>query len=91
MDWRIIERDRQYVVDKLRTGVFEALEVVTCVAETEFFYYLLRQGDLANLAASYPSARQREDVPLWVCLSSELEHADQCASRLQGGSLCAAL
>ena len=72
MDWRIIERDRQYVVDKLRAGVFEALEVVTCVAETEFFYYLLRQGDLAKLAASYPSPRKREDVPLWVYLSSEL-------------------
>jgi len=72
MDWRIIERDRQYAVDKLRTGVLENLEVVTCVAETEFFYYLLRQGDLAKLAASYPSPRKREDVPLWVYLSSEL-------------------
>ena len=72
MDWRVIERDREYVVSKLRAGVFESLEVVTCVAETEFFHYLLREGDLAKLAASYPSPRKREDVPLWVYLSSEL-------------------
>jgi hypothetical protein len=72
MDWRIIERDREYVVAKLRAGVFESLEVVTCVAETEFFHCLLREGDLAKLAVSYPSRRKREDVPLWVYLSSEL-------------------
>lgn len=72
MDWRIIERDRDYVVKKLRAGVFESFEVVTCVAETEFFHYLLREGDLAKLAASYPTPRKREDVPLWVYLSSEL-------------------
>jgi len=72
MDWRIIERDHDYVVQQLRAGIFESLEVVTCVAETEFFHVLLRQGDLKNLAASYPSPRKRQDVPLWVYLSSEL-------------------
>lgn len=72
MDWRIIERDRDYVVEKLRAGIFESLEVVTSVAETEFFHVLLREGDLMRLAASYPSPRKREEVPLWVYLSSEL-------------------
>jgi hypothetical protein len=72
MNWRAIERDRSYVLGKLREGVFDAVEIVTRVAETEFFDCLLREGNLAALAATYPTPRQREDVPLWVYLSSEL-------------------
>jgi len=72
MNWRGIEHDRRYVLARLREGVLDAMETVTRVAETEFFQYLLQEGDLAGLAATYPTPRQREDVPLWVYLSSEL-------------------
>jgi len=72
MNWRAIERDRAYVLGKLRDGIFDTLEIVTRGAETAFFRYLLGEGDLARLAATYPTPRKREEVPLWVYLSSEL-------------------
>ena len=72
MNWRGIERDRRYVLSKLREGVYDSMENVTRVVETQFFQALLREGDLQALATAYPTPRKREDVPLWVYLSSEL-------------------
>ena len=72
MNWRAMERDVEYVLGRLRDGVFDAMEIVTRVAETDFFGYLLKEGDLKQLASTYPTPRKREDVPLWVYLSSEL-------------------
>jgi hypothetical protein len=72
MNWRAIEQDRKHVLERLGEGRFDAMETVTRVAETEFFRSLLAEGDLAGLASTYPTPRRREDVPLWVYLSSEL-------------------
>ncbi|MFQ5351911.1 MAG: hypothetical protein ACE5D3_02430 [Candidatus Binatia bacterium] len=72
MNWKALERDRTYVLSKLRQGVYDSMENVTRVVETQFFQALLREGDLQALSATYPTPRKREDVPLWVYLSSEL-------------------
>lgn len=72
MNWQAFERDRSYVLSKLREGVYDSMENVTRVVETQFFQSLLREGDLQALASEYPTPRKREDVPLWVYLSSEL-------------------
>lgn len=72
MNWKVLENDRAYVLKRLREGTFEGLEMVTRVLETQFFESLLTTGDLQRLAASYPTPRKREDVPLWLYLSSEL-------------------
>jgi len=48
------------------------LEVVGKVAEMEFFRKLLGEGVLQRLAASYPTPRRKEEVPLWLYLASEI-------------------
>lgn len=72
MNWHAFEHDQAYVLGRLREGVYDAMETVTRVLETEFFECLLREGDFKTLAETYPTPRQREDVPLWVYLCSQI-------------------
>ena len=53
-------------------GTMDYLEVVGKVAEMEFFRKLLGEGVLQRLAASYPTPRRKEEVPLWLYLASEI-------------------
>ena len=66
------ERDKAFVRDALRQGDFDYLEVVGAVQETKFFQRFLGNGVLGALAESYPTPRQKEEVPLWLYLASEL-------------------
>jgi len=66
------ELDKPFVTQALKNGDFDYMEVVGTVEETEFFRMLLGQGVLDQLAADYPSPRQKEEVPLWLYLASEL-------------------
>jgi len=70
--WNAFEEDRELVLEKLREGFLDHLEVVSRVVETQFFHLFLGGGDLARLAQSYPSPRKREEVPLWLYLSSQI-------------------
>ena len=72
MNWQAFEDDKPFVVQALRRGDFDYLEVVGTVAETDFFRMLLGEGVLGRLAAAYPTPRQKEEVPLWLYLASEL-------------------
>jgi len=72
LHWHAFEEDRDYVLEQFYAGVFDHLEVAGRVAESEFFRHFLDRGDLDALAASYPTPRQKEEVPLWLYLSSEL-------------------
>ncbi len=40
--------------------------------ETEFFRYLGAEEILRALAATYPTPRQKEEVPLWMAVASNL-------------------
>jgi len=66
------EEDKAAVLADLRKGHFDHVEVASRVTEARFFRYLLDQGDLKQLAASYPTPREKEEVPLWLYLASQL-------------------
>jgi hypothetical protein len=72
MSWEAFEEDKAFVVEALRRGEFDHVEVVGKVTETDFFRRLLGEGVLGRLAAAYPTPRQKEEVPLWLYLASEL-------------------
>ena len=67
-----LEEDRQAVVADFRAGRFDHLEVASRVTEARFFRYLLEEGDLEGLAATYPTPRRKEEVPLWLYLASQI-------------------
>jgi hypothetical protein len=70
--WNAFEEDREFVLEKLREGFLDHLEVVSRVVESQFFHTFLGTGDLERLAATYPSPRKKEEVPLWLYLSSQI-------------------
>ena len=83
--WNAFEVDRAFVLENFRKGFFDYVEVASHVAETRFFRWLLGEGLLERLAKDYPTPRKKEEVPLWVYLSSEL------TLKLHGASGFAAL
>lgn len=66
------EEDHACVLEKLREGFVDHIEVISQVVESEFFRKLLGDGDLQKLASTYPSPRKKEEVPLWLYLSSQM-------------------
>ena len=66
------EEDKEFVTRELRRGNFDYLEIVGAVEETKFFKMLLGEGVLEALAKGYPSPREKEDVPLWLYLASDI-------------------
>ena len=64
--------DKEYVVEEFKAGRFDYMETASKVVEAEFFRFFLNGGHFDRLAASYPSPRRKRDVPLWVCLSSQI-------------------
>ncbi len=71
-EWEAFEEDRPYVLEELRKGFLDYVEVLSHVEETRFFELLLGGGHLDGLAESYPTPRQKEEVPLAVYIASEL-------------------
>lgn len=72
MDLQIIEYHPQRVLDALRRGEFDALEIVGEADEKEFFERLFREKLLEDLAATMPSEREKEEVPRWFILAGNL-------------------
>jgi len=60
------------VLDALRHGDLDYLEHVSEAAEADLFRHLLRRQVIQRLAETYPSPRKKEEVPVWIYLSSEL-------------------
>ncbi|MBI2456127.1 MAG: transposase [candidate division NC10 bacterium] len=72
MDLVCYERDQGFVLARFREGEFDYLDAASEVVETEFFRYLGAQQLLRDLAATYPTPRQKAEVPLWLYLASNL-------------------
>jgi len=72
MDLVVFENNKPYVLDEFREGRFDYIELASDVAETRFFQYLFRNEVVNRLARDYPTPREREGVPLWMYVSSEL-------------------
>lgn len=70
--WEGFEENRSYVLEQLRKGFLDYVEILSHVTETRFFEFFLGNGYLEALAQSYPTPRKKEEVPLLVYLASEL-------------------
>jgi len=80
MDLVVFEQDRDFVVSALREGNLDYLEHVSEAAETELFRHLIGRDLLKRLAETYPTPRQKEEVPIWLYLASQI------SLRLHGAS-----
>jgi Transposase DDE domain len=72
MDLLAFSYDRSFVLDALRHGEIDYLEHVSEAAEADLFRHLIRRQVVQRLAATYPSPRKKEEVPVWIYLASEL-------------------
>jgi hypothetical protein len=66
------QEDRGFVLENLQAGYLDHVEVVSRVIETQFFQEFVGSGDVARLAATYPTPRKKEEVPLWIYLATQL-------------------
>lgn len=72
MDLVVFENNKPFVIDEFREGRFDYVELASDVAETKFFQFLFGKQIVNKLAEHYPTPREREHVPMWMYLSSQL-------------------
>ena len=72
MNLTVFEHDRQFVIDALRRGQVDYLENVSEAAEANLFRHLIDRRVLERLAESYPRPREKEEVPVWFYLASQI-------------------
>jgi len=72
MDLVAFHYDRTFVLNALRQGELDYLEHVSEAAEADFFRHLIQRQVVQRLADTYPTPRRKEEVPVWIYLSSEL-------------------
>ena len=72
MDLIVFEQDRPFILQSLRSGDFDYVEAANEVAEADFFRDLFKRKVIVDLAESYPTPRQKEEVPLWLYVASEI-------------------
>jgi hypothetical protein len=72
MDLVSFQYDRSFVLEALRQGDIDYLEHVSEAAEADLFRHLIRRQVIQRLAETYPTPRKKEEVPVWIYLSSEL-------------------
>ena len=72
MNLTVFEHDRPFVIEALRRGEVDYLENVSEAAEANLFRHPIDRRVLARLAESYPSPREKEEVPLWFYWASQI-------------------
>jgi hypothetical protein len=72
MNLQIVEHHPQRVIEALRRGEFDALEIIGEADEREFFEMMFREKLLEALAATMPSKCRKEEVPGWFILAGNL-------------------
>ncbi len=72
MDLVAFQYDRSFVLEALRRGEIDYLEHVSEAAEADFFRHLIRRDVLNRLAERYPTPREKQEVPVWLYLASEI-------------------
>jgi hypothetical protein len=68
----LFECNQARVLEAFRRGEFDYVDAIGEVSEADFFRAITERKILSKLAESYPSPRERHDVPLWVYLASNL-------------------
>ena len=71
-DLELIEHHPQRVLEALRRGEFDQIEIIGEADEKEFFELCFREKLLPALAESMPTARKKIEVPLWFQLAANL-------------------
>ena len=66
------QEDQRFVLEELLKGEIDHVEVVSRVIETEFFRQFIGSGDITRLADAYPTPRKKQEVPLWIYLSTQI-------------------
>lgn len=89
MNWRPIlyEENRIRVLEKLHNGDVEYADLSGWSYQDRFFAFLLGMHFFETAAASYPSPRKKEEVPVWFLLCCEVQmrlHTTSAHSRLPG-------
>jgi len=72
MDVIVYEKDKGFVLGRLREGEFDYVDAGDEVFEAEFFQYLGAKKYLREMAESYPSPRKKHEVPVWFYLASNV-------------------
>lgn len=72
MDLVVFEENKPLVLQALESGEFDYMEAASEVFETEFFKHIGAKKILAEAAQTYPTPREKHDVPLWLYIASEL-------------------
>ena len=72
MDFDAFEYDRKFVIEALRCGEIDYLENVSEAEEADLFRHLLGRDVLERLAEHYPTPRQKEEVPIWLYIASQI-------------------
>lgn len=72
MDLIAFDYDRSFVLGALRNGDLDYLEHVSEAADADLIRHLIRRQIIQRLAEIYLTPRNKEEVPVWIYLSSEL-------------------
>ena len=72
MNLDIIEHHQQPVLEAFRSGKFDQIEIIGEADEKEFFELCFKEKILQVLAQKMPTARKKEEVPLWFILAANL-------------------
>jgi DDE family transposase len=72
MDLNIIEHHPQRVLEALRRGEFDQIEILGEADEKEFFELGFKEKIFQALAENMPTARKKEEVPRWFILVAQL-------------------
>jgi hypothetical protein len=94
LNLEIIEHRQQWVLEAFRRGEFDQLEVIGEADEKEFFELCFQEKILAALAQEMPTARKKEEVPLWFELAANLSlklHQENSYSALERVVQCGGL
>jgi len=60
------------VLEAFRRGEFDQIEIIGQADEKEFFELCFQEKILAGLAQGMPTARKKQEVPLWFVLAANL-------------------
>jgi len=72
MDLVIFEESKSLILAALQEGEFDYMESASEVFETDFFRFIKAKPFLSKLAETYPTPRQKEEVPLLFYVASDL-------------------
>ena len=82
MDLVLFEEHKPFVLQALEDGDFDYMDSASEVFETDFFRYINAKAIIKELAETYPTPRKKEEVPLWLFISSNL--SSNLSMRLHG-------